>query len=206
DAARLHAAAGSPTGGRRAPSVAPLSAPRVPPVRGTFRRRRPERIGEMTTQGSRGRGRRCVLRAIVLGFALAAAAAAPALAHSAVRFFPCYGSSGVRCATVAAPLDYSGHTPGELPLAVEELPAQGIARGVMFLVAGGPGQASAKVFDLAHIGKLWQLFFPGYTLVAYDDRGTGASGPLSCPGLLAATPGSDDNEIAALVGACGASL
>src|SRR5438270_223495 len=42
------------------------------------------------------------------------------------------------------------------------------------------GQASADTFDLATQGKYWQSYFPGYTLVAYDDRGTGKSGALDC--------------------------
>src|SRR5262249_13422914 len=124
----------------------------------------------------------------------------------AANFVPCHGKSGVRCATLSAPLDYSGVVPGQVRLTVEELPADGKPRGVLFLVAGGPGQASAKVFDLAHDGSLWQLFFPGYTLVAYDNRGTGSSGPLSCPGLFTAGQDYGADEIARLIGACGDSL
>jgi pimeloyl-ACP methyl ester carboxylesterase len=137
--------------------------------------------------------------------AFAAGAALPGLARAG-GFVPCHGNSGVRCATVPAPLDYSGVVPGQVPLNVEELPASGKPRGVMFLVAGGPGQASAHVFDLAQDGSFWRLFFPHYTLVTYDDRGTGTSAPLSCPGLF--TPGQDygADEIARLVGTCGDSL
>ena len=56
---------------------------------------------------------------------------------------------------------------------------KGTPRGVMMLVAGGPGQASALAFDLADLGSVWQSIFPGYTLVAFDPRGTGASGFLT---------------------------
>jgi pimeloyl-ACP methyl ester carboxylesterase len=145
-------------------------------------------------------------RVVILGLLIVAAGTAPGLARAAVPIVPCHGSSGVRCATVQAPLDYAGTTPGQVSLAVEELPAGGTPRGVLLMVAGGPGQASAKVFDLAHNGNLWQLFFPGYTLVAYDDRGTGASGALSCPGLFTSEEDFDFDQIAALVGACGDSL
>jgi pimeloyl-ACP methyl ester carboxylesterase len=51
----------------------------------------------------------------------------------------------------------------------------------MIMLAGGPGQASAEVFNLAQKAAYWRSFFPGYTLVAYDDRGTGKSGALGCP-------------------------
>ena len=58
----------------------------------------------------------------------------------------------------------------------------------MFLIAGGPGQGSAQAFDLGSSRELatFQAVFPGYTLVAYDDRGTGNSGLLNCPGLQSA--------------------
>ena len=145
-------------------------------------------------------------RRIPVALAVVAALLAPGLAHAAVPLVPCHGNSGVRCATVAAPLDRSGATSGTVPLAVEVLPAAGMPRGVMFLIAGGPGQASAKVFDLAHDGKSWQRIFAGYTLVAYDDRGTGTSGPLSCPNLDSASADATAQEVAVIVGACGDSI
>ena len=84
----------------------------------------------------------------------------------------------------------TGVVPGTVPLHVEEVPALGTPRGAMFLIAGGPGQGSAHVFDLGRPSSvaLNQRLFPGYTLVAYDDRGTGKSGLLDCPGLQAAPP------------------
>jgi len=115
---------------------------------------------------------------VVAALALGAAVAAPG-ASGAGPFAPC-APNGLECATITVPLDYSGATPGQLSLHVEELPAAGAPRGVMFLLAGGPGQASASTFDLAHQGAYWQSFFPGYTLATYDDRGTGQSGALAC--------------------------
>ena len=80
------------------------------------------------------------------------------------------------------PLDRTGLVPGTIPLHVEVLPADGTPRGAVFLVAGGPGQGSAHVFGLGNPGDaaLYRFLFPGYTIVAYDDRGTGASGLLEC--------------------------
>ena len=121
-----------------------------------------------------------MLRALpVLALVLGAAVAAPG-ASAQGPFTPC-APNGLECATLTVPLDYSGATPGQISLHVEELPAQGTPRGVMLLLAGGPGQASAETFDLADQGAVWQAYFPGYTLVTYDDRGTGQSGALSCP-------------------------
>ena len=52
------------------------------------------------------------------------------------------------CADVVVPLDRSGVVPGSITLHVESIPAEGPERGVMMLIAGGPGQGSATVFDL----------------------------------------------------------
>jgi pimeloyl-ACP methyl ester carboxylesterase len=70
-------------------------------------------------------------------------------------------------------------------LHVEVVPSVGVSRGAIFLIAGGPGQGSAHVFGLgdASAVSLYHFLFPGYTLVAYDDRGTGDSGLLDCPAL-----------------------
>ena len=108
---------------------------------------------------------------IALSFAPAASAASP---------LPPCAANGLLCGTISVPVDYSGATPGQLSLYMEELPAAGTPRGVILMLAGGPGQASAETFDLATQGKYWQSYFPGYTLVAYDDRGTGKSGALDC--------------------------
>jgi len=118
-------------------------------------------------------------RALLVLTIFAGAFAAAPRASAAAPFAPC-APNGLECATLTVPLDYTGATPGQLSLHVEELPAQGTPRGVMLLLAGGPGQASAETFDLARQGAVWQAYFPGYTLVAYDDRGTGESGALSC--------------------------
>ena len=117
-------------------------------------------------------------RLALLSLVVAAAGAAPA-AHAAGPFVAC-APNGLQCATLDVPLDYAGSTPGRLSLHVEELPAAGTPRGVMLMLAGGPGQASAGTFDLATQGAYWQSYFPSYTLVAYDDRGTGKSGALDC--------------------------
>ena len=78
-------------------------------------------------------------------------------------------------------------------------------RGVVFLIAGGPGQGSAHVYGLGDESavSLYRFLFPGYTLVAYDDRGTGDSGLLDCPSLQRAATA--DTEQAAAT-ACAAQL
>jgi pimeloyl-ACP methyl ester carboxylesterase len=124
----------------------------------------------------------------VMGGGRTASKATEARATSNTTPAPCKPGSQVLCSEVDVPLDYTGVVPGTIPLHVEEVPAQGTPRGAMFLIAGGPGQGSAQAFDLSSSRELatFQAVFPGYTLVAYDDRGTGNSGLLNCPGLQSA--------------------
>jgi pimeloyl-ACP methyl ester carboxylesterase len=117
-------------------------------------------------------------------------------ARAAIPLTPCPGKTGAQCGTVPVPLDRTGGTPGTISLHVEVLPAAGTARGVMFLIAGGPGQGSAGSFDLGpgFNRQLMQFMFPGYTLVAFDNRGTGKSGLINCPPLQTTVTGNVEVE------------
>lgn len=117
---------------------------------------------------------------LLIAQATSARAAARAVSGAA-----CGETPGLDCLEVPVPLDRTGATPGTIPLHVEVLPAEGVQRGVMFLIAGGPGQGSATVFGLGtpRTAAIFRFLFPGYTLVAYDGRGTGNSGLLDCPAL-----------------------
>jgi pimeloyl-ACP methyl ester carboxylesterase len=118
---------------------------------------------------------------------------------------PCGKDTDVVCTQVVVPLDRSGVVPGTVTLHVEVVPSQGVNRGVMFLIAGGPGQGSAHVYGLGTAANvsLYRYLFPGYTFVAYDDRGTGDSGLLDCPSLQRANTADGERDAAA---ACGAAL
>src|SRR6266545_3549869 len=136
--------------------------------------------------------------------ALAPALLAPGGANAAAAHFTACGQGGLECTTVDVPLDRTGATPGTVPLYVERLPSEeGIPRGVMFLIAGGPGQGSAHVFDLANNSRSYRNLFPGWTLVAFDNRGTGRSGLIDCPAFQAAVSASSDEQ-ARLAAACAA--
>src|SRR5918912_382003 len=125
-------------------------------------------------------------RGLIVLLALCAALGAPQAVPAAPTplFVPC-GPEGLVCGTVNVPLDRSGATPGTVPLHVEELPAPGTPRGVLFIVAGGPGQGSAGTFQLGANAVDFRGQFPRYTLVAFDNPGTGRSGVLRCPELQA---------------------
>ena len=142
------------------------------------------------------------LRGLIILIALCAALCASPGAPAAARtvFVPC-GENGLECTTVTVPLDRSGVTPGTVSLHVEELPAPGKPRGVLFFVAGGPGQASSGTFQLGAGAVDWRGQFPGYTLVAFDNRGTGKSGVLRCPELQA-NPFASGARAQALVAKC----
>ncbi len=118
---------------------------------------------------------------------------------------PCSAGSAALCSTVDVPLDRTGAVPGTIALHVAEVLPQGVPRGAIFLIAGGPGQGSAHVLGLGtpQADALDQALFPGYALIAYDDRGTGDSGLLDCPGLQAATTSVTEN---AQVAPCAAAL
>jgi len=141
------------------------------------------------------------LRGLIVLTALCAALSAPKAAPAArAVFVPC-GANGLECATVNVPLDRSGSTPGTVSLHVEELPAPGTPRGALFLVAGGPGQASSASFALGANAIDLRSEFPGYTLIAFDPRGTGRSGVLRCPELQA-DPFAEVTREQALVAKC----
>jgi pimeloyl-ACP methyl ester carboxylesterase len=144
-------------------------------------------------------------RRLLLGLLFAVALFLPGKAHAATSLTPCPEKSGVQCATVDVPIDRTGGIPGTIGLHVEVLPASGVPRGTMFLIAGGPGQGSAGSFNLGpgFNRDLMRFLFPGYTLVAFDNRGTGQSGVIRCPGLQNALDPSVEQD-AALAGACAA--
>jgi pimeloyl-ACP methyl ester carboxylesterase len=117
----------------------------------------------------------------------------------------CGGPTGVVCSVVTVPLDRTGQVPGTIGLHVEVVPAGATPKGAVFLIAGGPGQGSAHVFGLSDSNTvaLFRFLFPGYTLVAYDDRGTGESGLLDCPSIQAAVTADQQRDAAT---ACAAQI
>jgi len=139
--------------------------------------------------------------AVAAGLAAGGGAAPSGLLH------PCDATSGVLCGTVAVPLDPGGSR--TVPLHVEELPPDGKPAGaptrVVFLIAGGPGQGSAQAFELRAAASFWHALFPGFTLVAFDNRGTGSSQPISCPNLTVENL-SSPKLVAHAVGTCGRRL
>ena len=87
---------------------------------------------------------------------------------------PCGTTVGLRCADLVVPLDWSGATPGTVTLKVQALPSVGPERGVIFLIAGGPGQGSASVFGLDDPGDGRVLRLPLPRVHAWSPSTTAA--------------------------------
>jgi pimeloyl-ACP methyl ester carboxylesterase len=86
---------------------------------------------------------------------------------------------------VPVPLDRTGAVAGSIALSVERRPATGGPSGVAVVaLAGGPGQATLPLARF--IAEAMSPALTTRDLLVFDQRGTGASGPLSCPALGAA--------------------
>jgi pimeloyl-ACP methyl ester carboxylesterase len=105
--------------------------------------------------------------------------AAPADAK--LRWRGCPEADGVRCARVKVPLDHGGATPGSVSLRVARVSfSRKRDRHLMYL-SGGPGGAGVtEMIDvLLEVPRLMREF----TVLGFDQRGTGRSGLLRCPEL-----------------------
>ncbi|MFZ4754962.1 MAG: alpha/beta fold hydrolase [Miltoncostaeaceae bacterium] len=116
--------------------------------------------------------------------------AATASAQS-VRFSSCTGTSRVGCATLSVPLDHADPSKGEIPLHVERRRASGTRRGVVVMLAGGPGQAGTPLDP----DGILPAAIPGWDYVVLDQRGTGNSA-LRCAALDAPQSTFSNTEIA----------
>jgi pimeloyl-ACP methyl ester carboxylesterase len=100
---------------------------------------------------------------------------------------PTVGVPDALCTSVSLPLDVNDPYRGSLSLAVARLPApRQPARGQLWFVAGGPGDAGIDGF--AEVAWLQELV-PDLDLLTFDHRGAGRSGRLSCPGEEPASEG-----------------
>lgn len=142
---------------------------------------------------------------LVLVAALLALGGAAAHAGGGLRdAHPCPGPPGYTCSTLRVPLDHSGRRPGTLDLQVAAANNAAAPRGVLLLLAGGPGQAGVPLLDRAP--RILGAELRDYRVVVFDQRGTGA-GALNCAAMQAAMGSSDlIPPPAAAVRACAAKL
>lgn len=128
-------------------------------------------------------------RARIAALALASLLIGAASAHAATPSFQrCSNSDpGSRCARLVVPIDRSGAVPGSISLLVRTRSRSLINRprkGVVVALAGGPGQAATPLLDDFSFALAPAL--RTRDLVVFDQRGTGGSGLLRCPGLESA--------------------
>jgi pimeloyl-ACP methyl ester carboxylesterase len=142
----------------------------------------------------------CVV--LLLGLPATAAAQAAPLAFTACRPTQVFVSSaGLQCATLDVPFDRADPSVGDIALSVQRVPASTPRVGVIVLLAGGPGQPALPAFERFLVPLAHSPALRGYELVAFDQRGTGQSGGLRCPGGDEAPKG-----LTQYFGACGAAL
>jgi len=114
--------------------------------------------------------------------AVVAAVLVPAPAGQAATFKRCEKGKAPRCGVVRVPLDRGGAVKGSVKLAVLRIPARKRPKaGTVMLLAGGPGQGAIEA--LASSGRPLIAGLPRHEIVAFDQRGTGASGKLGCKAL-----------------------
>jgi pimeloyl-ACP methyl ester carboxylesterase len=131
----------------------------------------------------------------------------PASSLASPDFGPCPSGADAAfvCATVTVPLDRGGQVPGTVPLKVErKLAGLSPSRNAVVALAGGPGQSALGLGEF--IAKAIAPALHSRDLLVFDQRGTGESGPLSCPALSSPSEVEHAHSIGELVGRCAQQL
>jgi pimeloyl-ACP methyl ester carboxylesterase len=106
---------------------------------------------------------------------------------------------------VTVPLDRSGLLPGTVGLKLERrLAGFSPSRNAVIALAGGPGQSALGLGDF--IAKAIGPALGSRDLLVFDQRGTGESGPLSCPALSSRSELEHARSIGELVSRCAQQL
>lgn len=118
-----------------------------------------------------------MLTALVVG---AGALTAPQAAL-ALRLAPCRVEPSFSCGELRVPLDHRGAVRGTLRLAVAAQRDYPRGAGLLVALSGGPGQSSVDA--AGSFAMSLDPLLRDRRLVVLDQRGTGRSGALDCPGL-----------------------
>ncbi|MGH2864031.1 MAG: alpha/beta fold hydrolase [Solirubrobacteraceae bacterium] len=124
--------------------------------------------------------RRATILALALAPVLLLAASPSSSAASRLSFVPCPTQPAFECTSLPVPLDRAGGVAGTITLSVERKPAGAApSRDAVLALAGGPGQAALPLAEF--IAQAIAPALGSRDLIVFDQRGTGASDPLSCP-------------------------
>jgi pimeloyl-ACP methyl ester carboxylesterase len=119
-----------------------------------------------------------------------------------IAWKPCGDSNSLACGHLTVPLDPSGGTPGTIALALRRHRAPvGESKDAVIALAGGPGQSA-----IPFIGEFGQILGPIAStrdVIAFDQRGTGLSHPLSCPAFEHLGGGGSPRAVAICAGQIG---
>jgi pimeloyl-ACP methyl ester carboxylesterase len=100
-------------------------------------------------------------------------------AASGLSFIPCANGTTFECSSLPVALERSGAVPGTISLSVErKLAGPAPSREAVVALAGGPGQAAIPLAEF--IAQAVAPALGSRDLIVFDQRGTGASDPLSC--------------------------
>jgi pimeloyl-ACP methyl ester carboxylesterase len=135
--------------------------------------------------------------------ASAACAALPVTAAQAqIAWTRCGDSNNVACGHLTVPIDPSGAIPGTITLAMRRHRAPlGEAKDAVIALAGGPGQSAIPF--LSQFGQILGKIADTRDVIAFDQRGTGLSHPLSCPAFEHLTGGGSAGAVAICAGQIG---
>jgi pimeloyl-ACP methyl ester carboxylesterase len=117
----------------------------------------------------------------VMTTALLALLVLAAPAEGKLRWHGCREADGVKCARLRVPLDRSGAVKGNVDLRVARVALTRRRGHYMMYLSGGPG--GAGVIEMIDVLLEVPQLIDDFTVLGFDQRGTGRSGALRCPAL-----------------------
>ena len=125
-----------------------------------------------------------------------------AAAQAQIAWKRCGDSNNVACGHLTVPLDPSGATPGTITLAMRRHRSPvGESKDAVIALAGGPGQSAIPF--LSQFGQVLGPIASTRDVIAFDQRGTGLSHPLSCSAFEHLVGGGSPGAVAICAGQIG---
>jgi pimeloyl-ACP methyl ester carboxylesterase len=131
--------------------------------------------------------------AVVTGGVLGAGTSQASSPHS------CLNGGAAECQLIDVPLDRAGSVPGVVRIYAERIGDDRRRSEALVYLAGGPGQAATP--DLPQLATGIESILDRADIIAFDQRGTGRSGRLSCRGFISEVDAGTAARCAAKLGA-----